>query len=292
MQLNPAAIYLNGIGTGSVYDGLDGEKNLKDDSGYKFAFLPASVKKATILKRFDGVAKVMSATFIAPVQNPNSIAETRQAGIKVKIKMVRTPHHDHETYLDSFTTKYFSFPFEDFAGQAVAASDIAAEIVRQINFTDAYSYKNAYTAEVDGGDDTKINITSDHVEVDFDVYNLQGAPKNTIEVETESVAPSLSDSQLKRQFGLGIGWIPGKDVDVTWPGGKKPALITLNLGIADDLVKLPYSLSQNAVHGYATGGAIATIQIWVNEDEEGYSDFVTALATAIPVSLTDITPSA
>lgn len=287
---------MNGIGTGSVVaSGLsDGTYYVKDNGGARFYFTPSHVSKCTILCRSTGEAQVSKVVFLASaLDNACDDCSGHLAGIQIRIKRTTFPHFAHEDYLDSFSFR--SFVPEIPNGGSMTAEEVAAAVIELINTIDAYSGGPLpYTAELDPSDanNETILITSAHPDLEFEVFNIRNYPQNTITVETEAVNSTLSDEAVKQQFSLGVGFIPGRDVDESFMGCKNPCRMVIEgcIPAACGSTSPGPINSGNAVPIHAVSTPIS-FEIWVDKDEAGYANFITALNALITPDCTDVTPA-
>lgn len=293
MLLNSSRFFLTGVDTNSIAAGeiVSGEYYVKDESGVRFYFQASQVTKCTILCRSVGEAQVTKVKFVnSALADSCDDCSGDVAGIQIRIK--RNPTFNHETYLDSFAFKSFTVDLS--AGASATAEEVAADILEQINTLDSYTGALPYTAELDPADITNetILITSSDPEIEFDVFNIRYYPENTITSVTEAVAPTLTADHVKRLFGLGVGFIPGRDADESWQGCKNPCKMVL-----EGCLPAPCGSSapgvidtSNAVHGHAVQTPMS-FELWLDQDEAGYSDFVTDLNALITPDCSDVTPS-
>lgn len=299
MQPQVKQLFISGVDTNTIQNGLEsGEYYFRDGNGDALFYFNAShINCCNILKRYDGQEQVVSVKFVAPAQaDPCDDCSGYRAGIRIKLRRGSPTSgvFDHETYLDMLTEKVFEYPFTGTSTDAsVTAADVAASIIDSINATDAFQGGPLpYTAALDPADnnDETILITSEDGDISFDVYNLRDYPLNTIYEVTVPKARTLSDSYVKRKFSLGIGFIPGKDADITWQGCKNPVRIELCGCLPAGCSGTQYSETGNAVHLYQPGYAPFNLEIWVDGDDSGYANFITDLNAAITPDCTDVTP--
>lgn len=293
MQLNNAQTFLNGLSAGGISPGLDpGEFNIKDASGYKFSFIASQVKTATVLKRFDGVTNVWKAKFSAPDAADSCCENIRKSGLTIRLIRNVFPHVDHETYLDTNSTKYFLYPHEENKGP-VTAQQLATTIAAQINYKDGYNPGSPYIATIDPTDDTAVLITALRPDFPIEVWTIEDGTAVEITEVTPPKRSVLSEDDMIRRFPLGVNYIPGKGTDYTWQGGRNPAIVTLSLAVDSEGPKnLAFNYHQNALHGYGGAWGSANIELWLDCNDAGYQDFIDALNAAIPVEIQDITPTA
>ena len=288
MQLPKHLFFLKGVSGTTIKPGLEpGEYAIGDASGVKIHVDVSNIKSCKMICRFPGDPQVWKVKCATPVNNCSDC--DRKAGIKIRLR--RNPTFDHETYMDTWNSRIFLYPFTPYTG-VVTATQVAAFLVEQINYADAHNEKLPVTAIVDPSDASCILITSEHPDIEFDVYNAQDATPNEITEVHEGQSSVLDESAVARMFPLQTGFatIPGAGPDSSYLGCKNPCFITLNgcepALCGEDRWGGP---AANAVHMYSVPASFV-LELIVDADEPGYADFLAALEGFIGMACVNRTP--